>query len=66
MSAYFTDATFRFLRGLARYNERDWFHAHRAEHEAALRQPFLRLIADLQPDVAALSPRRKRNVASGK
>ena len=55
MSAYFTDATFRFLRGLARHNEREWFNAHRADHEAALRQPFLRLIADLQPDVAAIS-----------
>lgn len=55
MSAYFTDATFRFLRGLARHNEREWFNAHRADYESHLRQPFLRLIADLQPDVAALS-----------
>jgi uncharacterized protein (TIGR02453 family) len=56
MSRYFDDATFRFLRGLARHNDREWFQAHRADYEAHLRQPFLRLIADLQPDVAALSP----------
>ena len=56
MSAYFTEATFRFLRGLARHNEREWFNAHKADHEASLKQPFLRLIADLQPDVATISP----------
>ena len=34
MSTYFTDKTFRFLRALARNNERPWFEAHRADYEA--------------------------------
>ncbi|MBB5016253.1 DUF2461 domain-containing protein [Rehaibacterium terrae] len=56
MSAYFTDKTFAFLRGLARHNHREWFQAHKADYEAHLRQPFLRLIGELQPDIAAISP----------
>ena len=54
-TAYFTDASFKFLRDLARHNEREWFQAHKADYEAHLRQPFLRLIADLQPDLRTLS-----------
>ncbi len=56
MTAYFSDKTFRFLRALARHNERDWFHAHKADYEAHLRQPFLRLLTDLQPVLAGISP----------
>lgn len=56
MSTYFSDKTFKFLRALGRNNNRDWFTAHKADYEAHLRQPFLRLIADLQPDLAAISP----------
>lgn len=55
MSTYFSDKTFRFLRGLARHNERPWFEAHRADYEAHLKGPFQRLIADLQPDLLAIS-----------
>lgn len=56
MSTYFSDKTFKFLRALGRNNNRDWFTAHKADYEAHLRQPFLRLITDLQPDLAAISP----------
>lgn len=55
MSNYFSDQTFKFLRGLARHNEREWFHAHKADYETHLRQPFLRLLADLQPALAGVS-----------
>lgn len=55
MATYFSDASFRFLRGLARNNDREWFTAHRTKYEDHVRQPFLRLLEDLQPDVAALS-----------
>ena len=55
MASYFSPATFRFLRSLARHNDRAWFHAHKAEYERDLRQPFLRLIGDLQPVVAKVS-----------
>lgn len=55
MTAYFSDKTFKFLRGLARHNEREWFHGHKADYEANLRQPFLRLLTDLQPVLAGVS-----------
>ena len=55
MSAYFSDRSFRFLRALARHNNREWFLAHKAEFEEHLRGPFLRLISDLQPDLLAIS-----------
>ena len=55
MTTYFSDASFKFLRGLARHNERAWFLAHKAEYDAAVREPFLRLLGDLQPALAAIS-----------
>lgn len=54
-TAYFSEKTFRFLRALARNNSREWFQAHKADHETHLRHPFLALIGDLQPDVLAIS-----------
>ena len=56
MAAYFSPATFRFLRALARHNTRAWFDAHRRDYEAHVREPFLRLVGDLQPALAAVSP----------
>ncbi|WP_066095921.1 DUF2461 domain-containing protein [Xanthomonas massiliensis] len=56
MSAYFTDASLRFLRGLALHNEKPWFNAHREDYEQHVRLPFLQLIADLQPALAEVSP----------
>ncbi len=55
MSAYFSNKTFRFLQALARNNEREWFHAHKADYETHVREPFQRLLTDLQPDLAAVS-----------
>lgn len=56
MSTYFSERSFRFLRALERNNTRAWFHAHKAEHERHLREPMLQLIADLQPELARISP----------
>ena len=53
--SYFSDKSFSFLRGLARHNDRAWFQAHKADYEAHVRGPFLRLLQDLQPDLAAIS-----------
>ena len=55
MSSYFTPASFKFLRGLARHNEKAWFEAHRADYDNHVRQPFLQLITDLQPALAEVS-----------
>jgi uncharacterized protein (TIGR02453 family) len=53
---YFTSAGLRFLRELARNNNREWFNAHKARYEALLRDPFLRLIGDLAAPLAKISP----------
>jgi uncharacterized protein (TIGR02453 family) len=53
--AYFSPATFRFLRQLDRNNNRDWFHAHKDAYELHVREPFLALIADLQAPLAKIS-----------
>ena len=53
--AYFSPATFRFLRALARNNNRAWFKAHQGDYEDNVRGPYLQLIADLQAPVAKLS-----------
>ncbi len=54
-TTYFTGKTFKFLRALARNNSREWFYGHKAEYNEQLRDPFLRLIGDLQPDLLGLS-----------
>lgn len=55
MSTHFSDASFRFLRALARHNEREWFLAHKADYEAHVREPFQRLLVDLQPALLQVS-----------
>src|SRR3546814_20777914 len=55
MTTYFTDKSFRFLRALARNNERAWFQAHKADYEAHVRGPFQALLADMQPDLHTIS-----------
>jgi uncharacterized protein (TIGR02453 family) len=53
--AWFTQKSFAFLRALARNNRREWFQEHKADYEAQVREPFQRLLRDLQPDLAAIS-----------
>jgi uncharacterized protein (TIGR02453 family) len=53
---YFTAATLRFLRDLRAHNDREWFGANRARYEEVVRDPALRLIGDLAPELARISP----------
>jgi uncharacterized protein (TIGR02453 family) len=55
MTTYFTDKSLKFLRALARNNDRAWFHAHKADYDAHVRGPFQALLVDLQPDLHAVS-----------
>ena len=55
MTTYFDDKSLKFLRSLARHNERAWFLDHKADYDAHVRGPFLRLLTDLQPIVAGIS-----------
>lgn len=52
----FSDKTFRFLRALARNNNREWFHAHKGDYEQHLKAPFQQLMLELQPELAKISP----------
>ena len=53
--AYFTAKTFRFLKDLAANNSREWFHANKDRYEADVREPSLRLVADLGEPLAKIS-----------
>ncbi|TCV97579.1 uncharacterized protein (TIGR02453 family) [Luteibacter rhizovicinus] len=53
--AYFSPATFRFLKSLVRNNRREWFHEHKDDYECHVRDPFLQLITDLQAPLAKIS-----------
>jgi len=55
-TAYVTAGTFRFLRELARNNNREWFAANKARYEKTTRDPFLHLIGDLAEPLAKISP----------
>ena len=55
MATYFSPNSFKFLRGLARNNDRAWFQAHKADYEQHVREPFQRLLTDLQPGLAQVS-----------
>ena len=52
----FTDDTLRFLRALARNNDREWFRARRDRYEAHVRGPMIALIERLANDFPAFAP----------
>lgn len=56
MSAHFTPAALKFLRGLKRNNDRDWFAARKHIYEDELKAPMLALIAEINHAMAAFSP----------
>lgn len=55
MPTYFTPKSLKFLRALTRHNERAWFQDHRDDYETHVREPFQRLLADLQAPLAEVS-----------
>ena len=56
-SAYFGPGLFQFLTDLKDHNDREWFQANKARYEEQVRDPFVRLIADLQPPFEKINPR---------
>ena len=55
-SPVFTAETLKFLRGLQRNNDREWFEPRRQVYESALRAPMLALIAKVNEQLAAFAP----------
>jgi uncharacterized protein (TIGR02453 family) len=55
--AVFTRETFKFFKDLGRHNHKEWMDANRGRYQAALVQPFRRLLEELSPAVLELDSR---------
>ncbi len=53
---YFTTDLFRFLRELAKNNNRGWFQANKARYEESVLTPSVRFVEEVGPGLARLSP----------
>jgi uncharacterized protein (TIGR02453 family) len=60
MPTPFTADSMKFLRGLARNNDRDWFEARRPVYEQSLRTPMLALIEDINTAMQTFAPEHIR------
>ncbi|HUP91668.1 MAG TPA: DUF2461 domain-containing protein [Solimonas sp.] len=56
MTAAFTPDTLKFLKDLARHNNREWFLKNKPRYEAAVRGPSLAFIAALAAPLRKISP----------
>lgn len=52
----FTAETFRFLKDLAKHNDRDWFAANKHRYEEELKAPALRIVEAFGPELKKISP----------
>ena len=56
MSAHFTEASLKFLRGLKRNNDRDWFEPRKHIYEAEIKAPMLAVIDEVAAALADFAP----------
>lgn len=56
MPTHLTPEALRFLRGLLRHNDRDWFEARRPLYERSLKTPFLALIEEINTAMEVFAP----------
>ena len=56
MSTHFTPEAIKFLRGLARNNDREWFNARKPVYERELKAPMLALIDEINHTMAEFAP----------
>jgi uncharacterized protein (TIGR02453 family) len=52
----FGPGALKFLRGLTRHNDRDWFERHRAVYETEVRDPLRALVEEMDVRLARLAP----------
>src|SRR6476619_4412725 len=52
----FTPAALKFLRGLAKNNNKEWFEAHREEYETEVREPMRDLIGEMNERFKTFAP----------
>ena len=61
MPTHFTPETLKFLRGLARNNDRTWFDPRKALYEREVKAPLLALIGEINDAFAAFAPEHIRD-----
>jgi uncharacterized protein (DUF2461 family) len=52
----FSPDALKFLRGLARKNNKEWFEAHRDDYESEVREPMRDLIGEMNARFAKFAP----------
>jgi uncharacterized protein (TIGR02453 family) len=60
MPTHFSPEAQKFLRGLARHNDRDWFEARRDTYAHSLRAPMLALIDEINHAMETFAPQHIR------
>jgi uncharacterized protein (TIGR02453 family) len=60
MSTHFTPDALKFLRGLARNNDREWFEARRDVFEHSLKAPMLALVEEINTAMEGFAPEHIR------
>jgi uncharacterized protein (TIGR02453 family) len=60
MATYFQPEALKFLRGLAKHNDREWFEPRRAIYERALKEPMLALIDEINAAMDSFAPEHVR------
>jgi len=56
MPAHFTPEALKFLRGISRHNDREWFEPRKPIYERELKAPMLALIAEINDSLATFAP----------
>ena len=60
MGAHFSEAAVKFLRALAKHNDRDWFDARKQVYETELKAPMLDVIEEINAGLAGFAPEHVR------
>ena len=60
MSAHFSEASLKFLKGLARHNDRAWFDPRKTIYEQQLKAPMLAVIAEINDAMLDFAPEHVR------
>src|SRR6202041_3599310 len=60
MGIHFSEDALKFLRGLKRHNDREWFAERKAVYERELKAPMLALIGEVNEAMAEFAPMHVR------
>src|ERR1700679_217718 len=60
MGTHFSGEALKFLRGLKRHNDREWFGARKDVYERELKEPMLKLIGEVNEAMVEFAPMHVR------